>query len=55
MRSNYFYFTQEFSGDKWAGYFALMWEKRKVYGVSVVKTEGKGPLWKPRLRWEYNI
>jgi hypothetical protein len=32
-----------------------MREKRSVYRVLVGKPEGKGPLWRPRLRWEDNI
>ena len=32
-----------------------MGERRKVYRVLVGKPEGKRPLGRPRLRWEYNI
>jgi hypothetical protein len=32
-----------------------MGEERDVYRVLVGKSEGKSPLGKPRLRWEYNI
>ena len=30
-------------------------KRRGVYRVSVGKTEGKGPLGRPRRRWENNI
>jgi len=30
-------------------------EKRGVYRVLVLKSEGKRPLGRPRRRWEYNI
>jgi len=32
-----------------------MWERRVVYRVFVVKPEGKGPLGRPRRRWQDNI
>jgi hypothetical protein len=32
-----------------------MWEGRVVYSVLVGKPEGKGPLGRPRRRWEDNI
>jgi len=32
-----------------------MVDKRSVYRVLVGKSEGKRPLWRPRLRWEDNI
>jgi hypothetical protein len=32
-----------------------MVERRGVYRVLVGKSEGKRPLGRPRLRWEYNI
>jgi hypothetical protein len=32
-----------------------MGERRVVYWVLVGKPEGKRPLGRPRLRWEYNI
>ena len=34
---------------------ARMEEGRGVHKVLVVKPEGKRPLGRPRLRWEYNI
>jgi hypothetical protein len=40
---------------RWAVYVAQMEEERGVYRVSVVKPEGKRPLWRPRRRWEDNI
>jgi len=40
---------------RWAGHIARMGERRGVYRVLVGKTEGKGPLGKPRRRWEDNI
>ena len=38
-----------------AGHVARMGERRGVYKVLVGKPEGKGPLGRPRLRWEDNI
>jgi len=32
-----------------------MGERKGVYRVMVGKPEGKRPLGRPRLRWEYNI
>jgi len=32
-----------------------MGERRGVYSVLVGKPEGKGPLWRPRHRWEDSI
>jgi hypothetical protein len=40
---------------RWAGHVARMGEERKVYKVLVGKPEGKRPLGRPRLRWEYGI
>jgi hypothetical protein len=37
------------------GRVELMGERRVVYRVSVGKPEGKRPLGRPRIRWEYNI
>jgi len=37
------------------GYVVRMGEGRGVYWVLVVKPEGKGPLVRPRRRWEVNI
>ena len=34
---------------------ACMWERRGVYRVLVVKTEGNKALARPRLRWEDNV
>jgi hypothetical protein len=33
----------------------LVWRKRNACKVSVGKHEGKGPLGRPRHRWEDNI
>ena len=38
---------------RWAGHIARMEEWRGIYGVLVGKHEGKRPLGRPRLRWEY--
>jgi hypothetical protein len=38
-----------------AGHVAHMGEGRSIYRVLVGKPEGKGPVGRPRLRWEYNI
>jgi hypothetical protein len=40
---------------RWAEHVALMGERKVVYRVLVGKPEGKGPLGRPRHRWEYNI
>jgi hypothetical protein len=40
---------------RWVGHVARMTEGRGVYKVFVVRPEGKRPLGRPRLRWEYNI
>jgi hypothetical protein len=42
---------------KWAGNVARKGEERrgKVYGALVGKPEGKGPLERPRRRWENGI
>jgi hypothetical protein len=40
---------------RWAGNVARMGERRGVYRVVVGNPEGKGPLWRPRRRWEDNI
>ena len=40
---------------RWAGHVARMGEGKGVYRVLVGKTEGKGPLGRPRRRWEDDI
>ena len=40
---------------EWVGHVARMGEGRGVYRVLVGKPEGKGPLGRPRCRWEDNI
>jgi hypothetical protein len=40
---------------KWAGHVALMGERRGVHMVLVGKPERKGPLGRPRRKWENNI
>jgi hypothetical protein len=42
-------------GVRWAGHVARMGEERGVYRVLVGRPEGKGPLGRPRSRWEDNI
>ena len=39
----------------WVAHVAHMGKRRGVYRVLVGKPEGKGPLWRPRHRWEDNI
>jgi hypothetical protein len=39
---------------RWAGHVARMGEERGVHRVLVGKPEGKGPLGRPRRRWEDN-
>jgi len=39
----------------WAGHVVCMEERRSVYRVLVGKPVGKGPLGRPRRRWEDNI
>ena len=40
---------------RWEGRVARMGERKDVYRVLVRKPEGKGPLERPRCRWEDNI
>jgi hypothetical protein len=40
---------------RWAGHVACMGEGRGVYRVLFGRPEGKGPLGRPRHRWEGNI
>ena len=40
---------------RWAGHVARMEQSRNAYRVLVGKPEGKGPLGRPRRRWEDNI
>ena len=40
---------------RWAGHVARMGEDRGVHRLLVGKPEGKGPLGRPRRRWEDNI
>jgi len=40
---------------RWAWHVARMGESRGLYKVLVGRPEGKRPLGRPRLRWEYNI
>ena len=40
---------------RWTGHVACMEDNRGVYGVLVMKPEGKRPLGRPRRRWEDNI
>jgi hypothetical protein len=40
---------------RWVGHVAHMGEERGVRRVLVGKPEGKGPLGRPRRRWEDNI
>ena len=39
----------------WAGNVARMEERRGVYRFMVGEPEGKGPVGRPRRRWEDNI
>jgi 3-oxoacyl-ACP reductase-like protein len=40
---------------RWAGHVACIGARRGVYKVLVGKPEGRGPLGRPRHRWEDNI
>jgi hypothetical protein len=40
---------------RWAGHVACMGKGRGAYRVLVGRPEGKGPLGRPRRRWEDNI
>jgi hypothetical protein len=40
---------------RWAAHVALMEAKRNAYRILVGKPERKGPLSRPKRRWEYNI
>jgi hypothetical protein len=42
-------------GMRWAGHVARMGEGRNMYRVLVGKPKGKGPLERPRCRWEDGI
>ena len=35
---------------RWMGHVARVWEGRGVYRILVGKSEGKRPIWRPRLR-----
>ena len=39
----------------WAGHVARMGDRRGAYRVLVGRPDGKGPLGRPRHRWEDNI
>jgi hypothetical protein len=39
----------------WAGHVARMGDRRGAYRVLVGRSDGKGPLGRPRHRWEDNI
>ena len=39
---------------RWAGHVARMGKRIDLYRVLVGKPEGKGPLGRPRSRWEGN-
>jgi hypothetical protein len=38
---------------KWAGHVARMGEKRIAYMILLGRPQGKRPLGRPRLMWEY--
>jgi hypothetical protein len=40
---------------RWVGYVARIGERRDAYRVLVGKPEGRKPLERPRLTWDYNI
>jgi hypothetical protein len=40
---------------RWAGHVARMENGRGIYRLSVGRNKGKGPLRRPRHRWEDNI
>jgi len=40
---------------RWAGHVARMGEERGTYRVLLGKSEGRGPLGRPRRRWVDNI
>ena len=40
---------------RWVGHIAHMEQSRNAYRVLVGKPDGKGPLGRPRRRWEDNI
>jgi hypothetical protein len=42
-------------GLRWAGHIARMGQRRGAYRVLMGKPERKGPLCRPRRRWEDNI
>jgi hypothetical protein len=40
---------------RWVGQVAFMGERRGVYRVLVVKSEGRRPVGRPRHRWEDSV
>jgi hypothetical protein len=40
---------------RWAWYETRMWDRRNAYTILVGKPEGKGPVRRPRRKWEDNI
>ena len=40
---------------RWAGHVTRMEEGRSAFRILTVKPKRKGPLERPRPRWEYNI
>jgi hypothetical protein len=40
---------------RWAGHIARIGEKSNAYRFLMGKSEGKGPLGRPRCRWVDNI
>ena len=40
---------------RWVKHVVRVGERRDVYRVMVMRPEGKGPLVRPRRRWEDNI
>jgi hypothetical protein len=43
------------TGMRWAGHVARMGGRRGAYRVLLRRSEGRGPLGRPRHRWEDNI
>ena len=42
-------------GLRWAGHVTRMGNERGAWKLFVGKPEGKRPVGRPRMRWEYNI
>jgi hypothetical protein len=49
------YYGDQMNRNYMDGYVARMGDMRNVYIILVGKSEGKGPLGRPKIRWESKI